>query len=44
VGDEIVVEESDVSQDVPVAAVRRQLSLSQRESPKKGIFDRLLKC
>ena len=43
VGDEIIVEGADVSEDTLAAAIRRHLGLPQQEPPKKGIIDRLLK-
>ncbi|MGD8836568.1 MAG: hypothetical protein PVJ84_19240 [Desulfobacteraceae bacterium] len=43
VGDEIVVEGSDVSEHELESAISRQLGLPEPEPAKKGLFDRLLK-
>ena len=43
VGDEIVVEGSDVSEHKLEVSICRQLGLPEPEPPQKGIFDRILK-
>ena len=43
VGEEILVEGTDVSQDKLEAEICRQLGLQAPEPAKKGLFDRLLK-
>ena len=43
VGDEIIVEGSDVKEVQLEAAVRRHLGLPEAVSPQKGIVDRLFK-
>ncbi len=42
VGDEIVVEGSNISQDEVESAICRQLGLPEPEPPKKGFLGRLL--
>jgi hypothetical protein len=42
VGEEIVVEKSDISDDKLEAIIRKHLGLPKPESPKKGIFKRFL--
>lgn len=42
VGDDIIVEGSDVSQDKLEAAICRQLGLPEPEPTKKGVLGRLL--
>jgi hypothetical protein len=44
VGDEIVVEGSDLSAHELEACICRHLGLSEPEPAKKGLFERLLKC
>jgi len=43
VGDEIIVEGSDVAKDMLAAAIRRHLGLLDQTPSKKGLIDRLLK-
>ena len=43
VGDEVVVEGSDVAEEKIVAEIRKQLGMPQLEPEKKGILGRLFK-
>ena len=43
VGEEILVEGSDISQEVLESAICRHLGLPEPEETKKGLFNRLLK-
>ena len=43
VGDEVVVEGSDVAEEKVVAEIRKQLGLPALESEKKGVMGRLFK-
>ena len=43
VGEEILVEGSDISQNELESAICRQLGLAEPEPAKKGLLDRLLK-
>lgn len=43
VGDEVVVEGSDVAEEKVVAAIRKQLGMAPLEPDKKGVLGRLFK-